>query len=1002
MVNGTILQYEVLEKLGEGGMGVVYKAHDTKLDRIVALKFLPQHLTGDSNEKERFYHEARAAAALTHQNIAIIYEIGEHEDQVFIAMEYVEGKTLKQLVEMESDSLSIKKTLDIAVQVCDGLAAAHEKGIVHRDIKSDNIMLTPKGQVKIMDFGLAKLKGASKLTKEGSTLGTAAYMSPEQARGEDVDRRSDIFSFGVVLYELLTAHLPFRGEHQAALLYSVVNEDPQPIARFNEKISPKLEEIVSKAIEKDKEERYQHADDLTADLRRERKNLEYARAGNIKSDTSRPVVREADKEGRLEKSTSAEKKYPLKIIIPAVAAILIAGSFLIFNPFRSRETQNTGVTSTGNSLAVMYFQNIPDPTDKKHTGEMLTNLLITSLSQVKGLDVISRDRLLEIEKEMEQTSAKELSPSLSIKIAKQAGVTTMLTGSILQMKPRLAVTTNLVNVRTGEVIGSQQLTNFTGSQIFSLVDSLSYLIRDDLQGGTPSLSVTKSVAEVTTDSPEAYRAYTEGLNLRDKLFWKEANSAFERAVDLDPNFAMAYFYLAGTQSTLGETEAAQRSWQKAVELSGETTEKERLQIRATYYTHQHNIQKSIETNYRIIRLYPREIQPYIELGVIYDDVLFDCQKGVAVLREGANANPDAKLLWNQLAYSYANLGDRQEALEAANQYVNLAPAEPNPYDSKGDIYAWFMDYDSSRDAYDYSTSLRNDYDAYKLGYYDLLNQRYDEAKKYFQMSGYSVGLGRVGGVKSRIPLPLVEVERGEIKDAENRLIHILKFRLSSVEREYVLYELVHLCYEASQYPDMLEYAKELSSELHKDPTNRIYGREYVAWALVKNGRLHDAGNLIDEIRKDIDSPFTVNRAELDYSVALISFEEGKYDTALREFTEFEQMLPPNHEPNIFYAICLLKNAETKDAIKELQRVTHWPNSNDLYLMCYLPGERTYWPIQSVIAHYWLGAAYEEQGEKGEAISEYKKFLDIWKDADFSSPEIKDGKARVSELEGSAR
>ena len=231
MIGQIISHYKILEKLGEGGMGVVYRAHDATLDRDVALKFLPHYLTSDPIEKERFYHEARAAAALTHANIAVVYEIGEHEGQLFIAMEYVEGKTLKDIVGANRDSpLPTSKILDIAIQVCEGLSAAHEKGIVHRDIKSDNIMLTPKGQVKIMDFGLAKLKGATKLTKTGSTLGTAAYMSPEQARGEEVDHRSDIFSFGVVLYELLAGKLPFKGEHQAALMYSLVNEEPQPIA----------------------------------------------------------------------------------------------------------------------------------------------------------------------------------------------------------------------------------------------------------------------------------------------------------------------------------------------------------------------------------------------------------------------------------------------------------------------------------------------------------------------------------------------------------------------------------------------------------------------------------------------------------------------------------------------------------------------------------------------------------------------------------------------------
>lgn len=224
MIGRTISQYKVLEKLGEGGMGVVYKAHDTKLQRDVALKFLPHYLTSDSNEKERFYHEARAASALNHPNITTVYDINEFDNQIYLAMEFVEGQTLKNIVlAMHSSPITINKILDIAIQVCDGLAAAHERGIVHRDIKSENIMLTPKGQVKIMDFGLAKVKGATKLTRTGSTLGTAAYMSPEQARGEEVDQRSDIFSLGVVLYEMLSGHMPFRGDHIAAIQYSIIN-----------------------------------------------------------------------------------------------------------------------------------------------------------------------------------------------------------------------------------------------------------------------------------------------------------------------------------------------------------------------------------------------------------------------------------------------------------------------------------------------------------------------------------------------------------------------------------------------------------------------------------------------------------------------------------------------------------------------------------------------------------------------------------------------------------
>src|SRR2546422_7242488 len=375
-------------------MGVVYKARDTELDRFVALKFLPPYLASDSVEKERFYHEARAASALNHPNIATIHEIKEFEGRLYLAMEFIDGKTLKATAAVEN--LSIQKVLDIAIQVCDGLAAAHEKGVVHRDIKSDNIMLTPRCQVKIMDFGLPKVKGATKLTKAGSTIGTAAYMSPEQAHGLEVDHRSDIFSFGVVLYELITRRLPFQAEHQAALIYSLINEDPQPLARFNDKASPELERIVLKALAKDRDERYQHVDDLLADLRHERKGLEYARTGYARSTATGMVPVRPGKGKRL-----------LKFVIPAGAAVVLIALAIVFNPFNFQIiTQKSSAASEHNSLAVMYFENIPDPEDKDHTGEMLSNLLITALFQTKNLEVISRERLYDIRKELGEGDSK--------------------------------------------------------------------------------------------------------------------------------------------------------------------------------------------------------------------------------------------------------------------------------------------------------------------------------------------------------------------------------------------------------------------------------------------------------------------------------------------------------------------------------------------------------------------------------------------------------------------
>ena len=273
MIGRTISHYKILEKLGEGGMGVVYKAQDIKLDRIVALKFLPKHLLCDQEAKTRFEHEAKAASSLNHPNITTIHEIDEFEGECFIAMEYVEGNSLKELI--KEKTFTIEEVLNIAIQAAEGLNAAHKKGIVHRDIKSDNIMLTVDGLVKIMDFGLAKLRGVSKLTRTGSTVGTLGYMSPEQVQGIEVDQRSDIFSFGVVLYEMITGQLPFKGEHEAAIIYSILNEAPEPLARCKANIPGELQRTVDKALSKNREERYQHIDDFRADLKEIPKEVEF-------------------------------------------------------------------------------------------------------------------------------------------------------------------------------------------------------------------------------------------------------------------------------------------------------------------------------------------------------------------------------------------------------------------------------------------------------------------------------------------------------------------------------------------------------------------------------------------------------------------------------------------------------------------------------------------------------------------------------------------------------
>jgi serine/threonine protein kinase/tetratricopeptide (TPR) repeat protein len=986
MIGQIVKHYTILEKLGEGGMGIVYKAQDTKLDRPVALKFLPQHMTSDAVEKERFVHEARAASALNHPNITTIYEIDEFEGKMFIAMEYCEGRTLRQIV--ESEHLSIKKVLDIGIQACEGLALAHEKGIVHRDIKSDNIMLTPRNQVKIMDFGLAKLKGAGKLTRTGSTLGTASYMSPEQAQGEDVDRRSDIFSFGIVLYELLTRQLPFRGEHQSAMTYSIINEDPQPLARFNNKVSPRLEEIIAKALAKDRDERYQHIDDLLADLRREKKALEYVKTGQVT--TAVPVQ---------EKRRTPMSKV-LKYGIPVVALVALVVLMLIFNPFNLQMATQKTVASEQHSVAVMYFENIPDPEDRSHTGEMLVNLLITSLSQAKGLDVISRERLYDIQKDLGHGEAKSITPSLATQIAQRAGVKTMLLGSVLQQSPSLVVTARLIDVQSGKILGSERLTGYPGEQIFALVDTLSGLVQDELKVGTSTATREKSVAEVTTTSPEAYRSYVEGIELELKFYFPEAQAALERAVELDKNFAMAYFELRAVKMSLGDQAGAREALEKAWGLSHRVADRERLVIEAAYVSNvQHDYAKAAGILEQFQQKYPHETLAATQLQGIYIG-LRDYDRAKGLLERALAANPFDKALLNFLAYVQAGLGQRDEALRTIDRYITLAPAEPNPYDSKGEIFVMFGEPDSAVYWFRRAIAQRADFTScMSVGQIALIRRDYTMAADYFEKLGSTSD--QLQKLEAMLVSSMIPLHRGRFNEAREGLVRLLSSKEAkrfTVEQIGYVYEaLINISYEMADNATMMKYASEYSQQLHKSSSNTLYGRDFVAWAAMKSGESDRAVRLLNESAKDNPEEFPETHRETQFLAGLLAYERGNYDEALTHFRDVLQREFPNHMPQYFYAVTLLKTGRTAEAIQEFQRMT-WMSPIS-YPPISLSGLTTYlyWPLGAVKAHYWLGVAYEQQGEKAKAIKEYEWFLETWKDAEKEWPEMADAKARLTKL-----
>jgi serine/threonine protein kinase/Tfp pilus assembly protein PilF len=657
MIDKTISHYKILEKLGEGGMGVVYKAQDTKLDRIVALKFLPPHLTSEFEEKERFIHEAKAASALNHPNIITIHEIDEFEGQMFIVMEYCEGKTLKQLI--EEGTLSIKKVLDIGIQVGEGLVAAHKKEIVHRDIKSDNIKISKEGQVKIMDFGLAKLKGATKLTKTRSTLGTLAYMSPEQAQGEEVDQRSDIFSFGVVLYELLTGKLPFGGEHQAAIVYSIINEEPQPIARFNNQASAKLEDMVFKALAKDKDERYQHIDDLLADLRREKKSLEYVKT----SVTTQPF--EPSK-------TVKRKTIPFLIGVLAILILIIVYfSFL-------RQKGPTAVSGKP-SIAILYLRNLSENKEDDYFASGMTEDIITQLSKIGGLLVASRSDIEQFKNK--QIDLKEVANKLRVKY--------VMEGSVQKYKDKIRITCQLIKASDGFHVWADSYDR--------QLEDLFAIQADVAKSVAQALKVTLVPAELAsiekkpTQNVQAYNYYLQGREYYfgggsgKKVGLELSTKMFEKALEADSNFALAYAGLSDCYSSYlmfwvdlkkSWLEKAEKAGLKALTIDPNLAEAHRALSRL--YMIEGKSVKATQEAEEAVKANPNYGEAWRLLGGWYTET-GQYPKAESSLMKALDVKPtDPSLFWEFITL-YTVWGKKEKVEEYFNKGLELQPSNPLIY-----------------------------------------------------------------------------------------------------------------------------------------------------------------------------------------------------------------------------------------------------------------------------------------------------------------------------------
>ncbi len=653
MIGKTVSHYRILEQLGSGGMGVVYKSEDTRLTRAVAIKFLPNELSKDAAALERFRREAQAASALNHPNICTIHDVGEAEGQPFIVMEFLQGETLKD--RLSHGPLKMDELLDFAVQAAGALHAAHAQGILHRDIKPANLFITDRGQAKVLDFGLAKLmvrKEAAAdaqrlsqlptiaaddhLTSPGSAIGTVAYMSPEQARGEEIDARSDLFSLGTVLYEMATGRLAFSGDTTAVVFDAILNRTPTAPVRLNPDVPVKLEEVIHRLLDKDRKLRYQSAADLEAELKRMRRD----------TDISRSAVAA---------STVPKRRSWAKILIPAAAVVIAAmvgGAMLLRHHAPALTDRDT-----------ILLADVVNTTGDPAFDDTLKQALSVQLEQSPYLNLFSDDGVREALKLMARSPDERVTDAIAREICQREGIKAVLGGSIAALGRHYVVTLNAVNCTTGESLAREQREADSKEHVLTELDQASSSMRARLGESLASIQkFDKPIEGTTTSSLEALREYTEGLKRR----WAgEKNGQvipfLEKAIELDPNFAMAYRYLA-----LAEKDAIKNAT-KAYELRNRVSEQERLRITEGYYRLAlGDSKKEIETSELARQMFPKDQTSRYQLGLAYGDV-GRFQDALAELREAVRLAPANALYVSSLAIAYKTLNRFEETKSVIKQ-----------------------------------------------------------------------------------------------------------------------------------------------------------------------------------------------------------------------------------------------------------------------------------------------------------------------------------------------